>query len=502
MAKVVDRVDALGRVLLGCYAAAQLALLIYLFVDHARFPLFLDLMEGTVLQHVQRAASSQAIYSEPTPDFVPLAYNPLYYVLAVPFTWILGTTLPTLRLVASLGALVGLTIVFLVVRRRTGSTWWGVIAAGSLAAAYRVMVCYLDTAHSDSWLLAAALGGTYMIDRFRNRTARIAGLLILVASFWFKQHGAWFVLGGLAYLTWREGWRRSMVYWLVVVVLGPALYILAGNALFGPRFHFFTWDVPRRWTELSWHTLYVYFGFVAISYPILAVSAAWHSVRTWVSDRGAVNLWHVQFGAALLSGFMGALDPGCSFNVFIPMGTWFIMLGTIGLADWPRPGGRARRLRLHHLALAVSFGVLFYDPRTVVTSPRAGAAYGDLLGFLRGMDGPVYAPTLGQLPEGFELHPAAHWVALEDLVRGPGRNTRKQPIVRELVVPALTPDGPAYILENQPLEQRRHFLEFLSERYVLQADLGDRFRPLAVLPGRYDHGWPRYLYRHVDRGRD
>ena len=36
-------------------------------------------MEGTVLQHVQRAAAGVPIYRTPSPAFVALAYNPLYY---------------------------------------------------------------------------------------------------------------------------------------------------------------------------------------------------------------------------------------------------------------------------------------------------------------------------------------------------------------------------------------------------------------------------------------
>ena len=74
---------------------------------------------------------------------------------------------------------------------------------------------------------------------------------------------------------------------------------------------------------------------------------------------------------------------------------------------------------------------------------------------------------------------------------------RDQPIVRRLVAPALEPTGSAYLLCNRPLAQREHFLGFLAVEYELQEDLGDRFRALRGLPGRYEHGWPRYLYRYV-----
>jgi len=41
------------------------------------------------------------------------------------------------------------------------------------------------------------------------------------------------------------------------------------------------------------------------------------------------------------------------------------------------------------------------------------------------------------------------------------------------------------------------WLEFLNDYYVLKTDFKARFKPLRVLPGRWDHKWPRYLYRYT-----
>ena len=68
-------------------------------------------------------------------------------------------------------------------------------------------------------------------------------------------------------------------------------------------------------------------------------------------------------------------------------------------------------------------------------------------------------------------------------------------LARDLLAPALTNQGTAYVLSNVELEQFRSFLGFLIDRCTLVEDMGDRFRSLRVLPGRYPHGWPRYLYR-------
>lgn len=486
----------LAQLVLGGWAGAHILFIAFLWVNHVGFPLHLEIMEGAVLQHVQRAMAFEAIYPEPSPAYVPLAYNPLYYLLAAPFAWIVGANLFTLRLVAILGMAGSGLILYRVVQEKTRSTWWGLMAAGLFAAAYRVMDTYLDNAHSDSWLLCSALLGSYILDRNRSRLWNLAGVVILISAFWFKQHGALFAIGGVLFLTWREGWRRSVPYWLTAAALGPILYLFAGPWLFGPQFHYFTWEVPRQWSELSLYTFRRYLGFIAKSYPILGAFGASVVVWTGVRKRANLNIWHVQFVFAALTGLMGSLDPGSSNNIYIPMGTWFILMGTLGLHGFTVHFPAARDHGIHLLALITTFALLVYDPRSVITSPRARESYNDLLGLLHNIEGNVYAPWQGPSLGDYSFYPAAHWVALEDMIRGPGREIHDHPTTRRLITPALNPDDTAFILANYPLENIYPFLGFLQDYYVLEADWGERFKPLRTLPKRWDLLWPRYLYRY------
>ncbi|HEX7975114.1 MAG TPA: hypothetical protein VF498_11950 [Anaerolineales bacterium] len=484
----------LARIALTILAVAFLLFTGFLWVNHIRFPLNLEVMETVVWQHFQRAASFQPIYPLPTPAFVPLAYNPFYYVFSIPFSWIFGVNLFTLRLVSILGYLGSVIILYLVIREKTNSIWWGLVGAGLFAAAYRVMDSYLDTAHADSWLLFSTLLGCYLIDRGRSKITSFFGVFTLIVAFWFKQHGAVFLIGGLLFLTWRDGLVGSLLYWAEALALGPLLYLIGGRPIFGPRFIYFTWQVPRQWSEIEFGTIRRFIGFILRSYPFLAfiasISIGWAALR-----RSKLNIWQVQFVFAILTGLMGSLDPGSANNVFIPMGTWFILMGVIGLHELSGRIPAIEKYNLTSFALLASISLFLYNPLTVIVSPKASQSYQDLIQLLNSLPGKVYAPSIGQLPADYSFYPAADWVALEDVIRGPDRDTSNNANTRELLAPALKPDGDAYILANFPLDIYP-WIAFLQEDYVLITDFGDRFKPLDTLPRRFPGGWPRYLYQY------
>ena len=301
-----SRIPAALPALLLLLSAGCAVALIALIVNHVQFPFQIDLMEGVVMQHARRAMHGQSIYPAPSPQFVPLAYNALYYLLAAPFFLMFGDTLSTLRVVSGIGLVGSATAIFVIVRSTTRSAWWGVVAVGLFCAAYPAMDAYLDTAHSDAWLLCCALWGSYLIGR-ESRGERIAGVLALVAAFWFKQHGAVFLGAALVYLTWREGIRGSLVYWSLAIVLGPVLYLIAPGSVLGADFHYFTWRVPGGWSQLTVNTIDRVIVFVRHNYPILGLAALIGAYRALRAR--TISIFDVQLGAAFLTALMGSLDP-------------------------------------------------------------------------------------------------------------------------------------------------------------------------------------------------
>jgi len=478
------------------YALGQLGFVLYAWRNRVTFPLNLEAMELLKLQHIKRLLAGQPLYVTPSADFIPLVYNPLYYYLTLPFTWVLGANLVAMRVAAIIGALGAYLVTFLAVRRHSGSRWWGIMAVGLMAAAFRAMDSYLDNATADSWTLFSILLGCYLIDHTGSRVVNLLGLLCLIAAFWFKQYGALFTIGGILFLTWRDGWRQAWPYWGVATLLGPVLYLLAPTSVLGPRFHYYTWEVPRQWAEFGINsTLVRAEKYVIKFYGVLAgcaiVTASWH----WLRDRKQLSVWYFMLPFALLSGPYVALDPGNNNNVFIPLGAWLIITGVLGLVQLSNGIPALQRWGAPVFVLALSFALLFYRPASILISPKAPAAYRDLRDTIAALEGTVYAPGIGAFQEGDLLYPTVDWVPLIDLIRYPGADLCPQPLTRELLASVLYPAGPAYLLLEHPLEEDA-MLTFLSNAYKLETDFGNRFIALRDSPKLLEMGWPTYLYKY------
>ena len=80
-------------------------------------------------------------------------------------------------------------------------------------------------------------------------------------------------------------------------------------------------------------------------------------------------------------------------------------------------------------------------------------------------------------------------------MRGPRRTAADTALARSLLDPIRHPANTAYVLTNHPLATLAPPVSELADGYTLVQDYGDRFAALTALPRRFDHGYPRYLYR-------
>jgi hypothetical protein len=182
--------------------------------------------------------------------------------------------------------------------------------------------------------------------------------------------------------------------------------------------------------------------------------------------------------------------------VFATAGVWTLLVAVRALAPLLTPHPATRRERGAVVALALTASLLVHDVREWLPSGQAAAAYRDLRSVLDGLDGPLYAPWWGAPPAGVRTTSRAHWVALEDRVRGRGQPPTRAPFVMSTLSPVAAAPPPAYLLTDRPLESDP-LLSWLSGPYVLEKAFGTRFEAIHELPTRFGLRMPRYLYRRV-----
>jgi hypothetical protein len=501
------------------YAIVQSLIFTALCLNHLGFPLSLDGLELTRLDQVQRLLMGQVLYASPTADAVPLVSTPLYYYLCAPIVGFFGPSLPAMRLVSLVGVgLSGLSL-FIALRRKLASPWWATIGLGLFSASYASLDGSIDNAHPDSWLVTMILLGAVFIDLGRSRRQNFLGMVCFVLAFWFKQHGALFAVAGLVYVTWRQGWRRSWEAWLLVVAAG--LLYGAGPGIFGPAFHEATWQQPRSWMNFEPETLLRVLGFSLRHYPLLAIAALTAVGQSLLQSDRPPSVWSFLFPAAVLTGFMGALDGQSLNNIFLPLALWYIIAGLIGLRLFTQRLPYGRRWRLRLVALGISFGLLLYNPTDLAVSGQAAAAYEDLLGTLGQLSGPIYVPTLGPLPIA-QVSPRASIQSIDGWVRSWPIPPDRNPLLNRLLGPALSEDGSYLLLmsdaapadgvtadsnvtsgvqtdASQALPSDLLTVDRLLspwiDRYHLDRDFGDRFIALRAPHRPGIASWPRYLLR-------
>ena len=483
--------------LLGAAALLPWPILVIVVGNHFVSP---DISRGVVYETVHRLLQGLDIYPAPSGEFVALDYNPLLYLLGAGAALLLGLSPATLRLVAVAGTLGAAAIIYLAVRRATGSTWFGVVASGLFAGAYRTFDCYLDLAQPDSWMLFTALAGLYLLQDEDRPVVIALAVALLCAAFWFKQQGALLAIGGVLYVTWRQGLRRAAPWWLLAALLGPAAYFGLGPRLFGERFIYYTWEVPRAYSQFRLRgTLHAGY-FVSRYWAIPAAVAAWGVLsRRWRAS--PADIWTFTFPFAMLIGLLGSMDYS-EHNVYIAAATWFIIVALSTLARMAKtaasrpPAPRRRAVAAVMVAVALSLAANLYHPRSVMVPRRAWQDYNALVTQVRDLGGNVYMPGVGQLPGEVRLPVPVHRVPLHDLVRGPGNNGAEDPLVRAVLKDVLRPAGEAFIIADRPLPEEKLFA-FLAPHYQLVEDMGNRYESLRALPGWYNGTtWPRYLYRH------
>jgi len=222
-------------------ALVQLGWHARLFAGRATFPLDLEWMEGGMLLHAQRIAQGKGIYVEPSLDFIPFLYTPLYPALLALLSYVLplGYLLGRLVSIAAFAGALALVVVTSMGEtqdrwRRVLATLAGICGAGAIAASFAFTGYFYDLVRADSLLLALEALALWLALRGQGwKSAALAGLFIAL-GFFAKQTAT--ILGvGLGLGLLATNFRRGIVYGLTAaatLVAGIGLLVKTSGGWF------------------------------------------------------------------------------------------------------------------------------------------------------------------------------------------------------------------------------------------------------------------------------
>lgn len=462
------------------------------------YPLELDCIEGVMMDHVVRVAQGLPIYTEPSLEFISLAYMPLFSVLSGLLAKVFGPGLWEPRLISLLAVFGAVALIVRIIKSETTS--WTLAAGGGalyLMGFAFTGSCY-DVARPDSLMIFLGLAGLATLRFTTGRWGAIGAGLLLVLAFFAKQHAVWFVAAATLHLAFNERWR--LLTFGLVAIAGSAVAYLALASWLGPWFTFYTWELPSRWSQLSPRRIFNFVGLRVLGTLGLLVAPVLVSLgmpaRPW---RGRDGLW-AWFGlAAVGSGLMATLDPSTYAHTLMPLMAALAILGPISLHRLTQQattnsvqanfaGGIACGV------LVLQFLPLAYAVRGHMPHPRANEAHREFVADLKRHPGHVLVPYHGFYEWSAGKGSSLHIIALDDILRARGnRLLREDPRFFERLFATLKEgaDRPA-IVTDVPLAQSGPLWASLEGSYTLSRELGWISEPLRPVSG--NRFTPTYVY--------
>ena len=388
--RVPHRVIALAT----CLAAAvPIGAYLWVALHRVGYPFELDWMEGGSVELAGRVLAGHSLYAAPSVTFVGWTYPPLYYWLAAAVAKLTGLGFLPLRLVSLTASLAAMAALAWMVARETGSRVAALVAAGLLAATFRISGAWFDVGRVDSLFLALTLV-TLAWGRWASGVGGgiALGVLAFLAVF-TKQTALLALAPALVFLvaTRRRVGIPAVLTLLVLLLASTAVLQSTSGGWYG--YYVFSELVHQQVAQPLW------IGFwrddiLRQQWPLVIVLSAGGLTLAWRARKrpalASPPVYYVLAAAGLIgSAWVSRLHTGGYANVLMPAYAALALLTglTYGGVAKGRIGVIARPLLA--IALLVQLVLLNYSVGAQVPSAGDRAAGAQLIARLRALPGPV-----------------------------------------------------------------------------------------------------------------
>ncbi|MGA2819250.1 MAG: glycosyltransferase family 39 protein [Anaerolineales bacterium] len=412
------------RLVLVLGSVAYILAFAYIAIRRMPYPFELEWMEGGSLVQVARLLKGQMLYVQPSLEFVPFIYPPLYFYVSAAFAKVVGIGFLPLRLVSFVASLASFIIIFLIVRRETRSIFSSIVAAGLYAATFHVSGAWFDIARVDALGLLFLLAGIYFVGTKSAYSQILAGVSFALA-FFTKQTFLLASLPVLIYIVWKMRWRCLSLVGTTGILVVTANLLL--NRLSNGWYGFYVWYLPSRHI-LPLATL---LNFSLVEFwpqDLLApmglaclVALTAFLFRRAEKERGDPYLYLAAAVGMVGTSWLGTLNVGGYSNVLLPAYAGVSILAGVGLgrvtSTWAREEVTTglTPARFAQLACVIQFVALLYPLRSQIPTQADLAAGQELVREIRDTPGDVFIPFHGYLAMMAGKPSFAHQIAVAEL---------------------------------------------------------------------------------------
>ncbi|MBZ0273395.1 hypothetical protein K8I61_15255 [bacterium] len=323
-------------------ALVPLARFVHAFATRVDFPFDLEWIEGHMLAMATRVAQGGALYPEPSLDYIPAPYFPLYFLVTGALVKIFGAEFWTGRAVSFASTITLAGVIIYSVRARAG--WYvGAAAAACYLSAYTLLRTFPDLFRVDAFAMLFLVAAFAVADpRGSTRRAAAAALILAIATF-AKQNGLLF-FPPLLFVFFVANRKNALVFAAVFAALVGA-FVLAWQATSDGWFWRYTFQLVKG-NVLDERVLGAHreiLGEWPIPIALVVASVLW---RFWRREWRCVfeDRWLAFFAAAYAVSYLFRIQAGGAGNSLMPVGAAAAIAGGVGVADLfrERAGATAR----------------------------------------------------------------------------------------------------------------------------------------------------------------
>jgi hypothetical protein len=404
------------RAAVGVASVTFVAVYVVTAVRRCAYPFELEWMEGAMVDHVDRVLRGERLYVQPSLEFVPFIYGPVFFFVSAAVAKVTGIGFLPLRLVSMFASFGCFGLLYALVERETRDRVAGLVAVGAFAATYSRSAFFFDLGRVDSLGLFFGLAAIYVVRRRGDALAgQLAAAALLGLAFLTKQTMLLVAVAMLAWLVATER-RRALPFALATSVTTFGAFF-ALDWMHQGWLRYYLWELPQSHPIVST----AWGGFWSEDLLPLGIGAAFAIYfLLGARQRSSALFFALAAGGLVAGSWSGRLHDGGWPNVLIPAFAAVALLFGLGFAEatarLEMEGGGARHA-LFVIAIA-QLAALSYDAGRTLPRRNDRAMGEAMVERLRALPGDVWLPSHAWYGHLAGKRTFAHRMAIDDVLRG------------------------------------------------------------------------------------